>query len=164
MPRSLSLKYLYKTVRQMHSSRSPQHARSVVGIAITANHGIAQAMTSSLSWKPSGFVPGNWNLVPGKQQWELEFPFQNSHSKSNMCLWLSSLPWRASSALSCGHRGHCWRGSVPLKPDRIWSLRKVLLSFVLFLIFTLGHFFFSRRRGKRIHPGRWSQLLTIHYT
>lgn len=100
--------------------RSPQplaqHARSVAGIAIPAKHGAAQAVTSPLPWKPSGFChrelkPGAWEA-----KGELEFPLQSSHSKSNLCLWLSSLPWRASPALSWGHKGHSWRGRLSLFP------------------------------------------------
>lgn len=53
---------------------------------------------------------------------------------------------------------------VPIKPERFPCLRKVLLSLVPFIIFTLGHLPFSSRRGKRIRTGCWSQLLTIHYT
>lgn len=103
----------------MHSSRSSQplaqHARRMVGIGMTANHGIAQAMTP-LSWKPSGFVTGNWNLVPGKQQWELELPFQSSHSRVSIPKATCASGSAPSSALSCGHRGHCWKGTLRLFP------------------------------------------------
>lgn len=118
---------------------------------------------SSPSWKPSGFVTEYWNLVPGKQQREPKFPFQMQHVN----IWLGSLPSRASTAQSNGRKGRCWRASFsmfPLSQTGFQSLGKVLLSLVPFIIFTLGHLPFSSRRGKRIHPGCWSQLLTIHYT
>lgn len=121
--RSLSLTFLRKTVRKMHSSRSSQaqNASSVVGIAITANHGTPQSNDIITVMETQWFChrelkPGAWDATVRARVPILDFPFQSSHSKSNMCLWLGSLPWRASSPLSCGHKGHCWRGSLIHSP------------------------------------------------
>lgn len=178
MARFLSLKHLCKTVRKMYSPRSPQplaqRARSP-----GAWLGLLLLPTMELSKQWHHHRHGNpVVLSQGTETWCLgsnsesssshsripipEFPFQKQHVPLARLPGLESLLcsvlWPQRSLLEGKAQ------SVPLKPDSVWSLRKVLLSLVLFLIFTLGHFPFSSRSGKRIHPGWWSQLLTIHYT
>lgn len=153
MPSSRSLKTCCKTVRKMGSSTSlPTMPGSRLRLLLLfptelpkQNQGIVTVMETQR------FCQRVLNLGAWEATARAEVPIPNATRER----WLGSLPSRASAAQSNGHKGRCWRGSFsvfPLSQTGFQSLRKVLLSLVPFIIFTLGHVPFSSRKRQEDSP------------